>query len=124
MRQVAASGRWVWGISGLITATALAVPGTGLILSAWDPPGSPADATTQMAAPSQPVTSLSVRSYCAPNFVTAGPVHSVQVADTNRVRPGGPCLLSEADGEPGRATGIDGPLTVNRSVRIEQAAGR
>ena len=38
MRAVAGQGRWVWGLSGLITAAAIAVPGARLIAS----PGNPA----------------------------------------------------------------------------------
>ena len=33
MRAVAGPGRWVWGLSGLITAAAIAVPGARLIAS-------------------------------------------------------------------------------------------
>jgi len=33
MRAVARPGRWVWGLSGLVTAAALAVPGARLIVS-------------------------------------------------------------------------------------------
>ena len=39
MRPVARAGRWAWGLCGLATAAALAVPGTRLIVSAGDPPG-------------------------------------------------------------------------------------
>ena len=31
MRQVAAPGRWIWGLSGLVTIAALAIPGVRVI---------------------------------------------------------------------------------------------
>jgi hypothetical protein len=34
MRAVTGPGRWVWGLSGLVTAAALAVPGIRIIDSA------------------------------------------------------------------------------------------
>jgi hypothetical protein len=45
MRAVAVPGRWVWGLSGLVTAAALGVAGTSLITMA----GVPSDARAPMA---------------------------------------------------------------------------
>ena len=53
MRAVAAPGRWAWGLSGLLTAAVLAVPGVHLInapdhglLTAR--PGPPPDSVVRM----------------------------------------------------------------------------
>jgi hypothetical protein len=97
MRPVALAGRWAWGLCGLATAAALAVPGTRLIVSAGVPPA-PTVADSPQALPQsmtqtrtvtvpQPVTSLNVRSY-SPGLwdteliqVTAAPVTHVQVTE-------------------------------------------
>jgi hypothetical protein len=84
MRSVAANGRWVWGLSGLVTAAALAIPGAHLIASAGVPssgPG-PQDTVVRTVTVPQPVTSLDVQSYGAPVQVTTGPVRGVQVSET------------------------------------------
>lgn len=85
MRPVTAPGRWVWGISGLVTAIALAVPGARLIERAGIP--GPADAypkgiATRTVTVPEPVTSLTVQSYGAPVQVTAARVSHVQVSET------------------------------------------
>jgi len=67
MRAVAGPGRWIWGVSGLVTATALAIPGARLITS----PGTDGDnvyahpqhVVTRIETVTQPVTSLVVQSY-------------------------------------------------------------
>jgi hypothetical protein len=92
MRQVARSGRWLWGLCGLVTAAALAVPGARLIVSAGDspalarpaPPPQPVrvDIETRTVTVSQPVTSLNVQGYDGLMQVTAAPVTHVQVIET------------------------------------------
>jgi hypothetical protein len=90
MRPVARAGQWAWGLCGLITAAAIAVPGTLLIVSA----GTPARARPAPAAPPrgpktqirtmtvpQPVTSLSVQDYSGLIQVTAAAVSHVEVTE-------------------------------------------
>jgi hypothetical protein len=92
MRAVAgpgrwSSGRWIWGLSGLITAAAIAVPGALLIAS----PTLPANVhvqpqlqhvVTRTETVPQPVTSLVVQSYGGQVQVTAGQVNRVQITET------------------------------------------
>ena len=94
MRPVTLAGRWAWGLCGLATAAALAVPGTRLIVSAGvHPPAatrSLRQAPRQVAARiqtrtvtvPQPVTSLNVQAYAGEIQVTAAPVTHVQVTET------------------------------------------
>jgi hypothetical protein len=85
MRPVASPGRWVWGVSGLVTAVALAIPGTRLITGAGVPGNQyaqPQNTVTRTITVPQPVTSLNVQSYGAPVEVTAGSVRRVQVTET------------------------------------------
>jgi len=91
MRAVAAPGRWVWGLSGLATAAALAIPGARLIATAGDPwPGpNPVRTVTRTVTIAQPVTRLDVQTYGTPVQVTAGPVRRVQVTETIAWNPQG-----------------------------------
>jgi hypothetical protein len=74
MRAVATPGRWIWGLSGLITTAALVVSGTALITSAGQAENAqPQSTATQTVTVPQPVTSLTVQSYGAPVEVTAAP---------------------------------------------------
>jgi hypothetical protein len=93
MRPVAGVGRWAWGLCGLVTATAIAVPGTLLILSAGEPTparAAPAPAARPVVAQSmtrtatvpQPVTSLNVLDYGGLIQVTAAAVSHVEVTET------------------------------------------
>jgi hypothetical protein len=112
MRPVGRAGRWAWGLCGLATAAALAVPGTRLIFSAGITPPPPARAIMRQPPQSvmvqiqtrtvivpQPVTSLIVNGYGSasglrglaarlqgfppgPIQVTAAPVTHVQVTET------------------------------------------
>jgi hypothetical protein len=92
MRPVARAGRVVWGLCGLVTATAIAVPGTLLILSAGKPaparaappPAQPvmAKTLTRTVTLSQPVTSLNVQDYAGVIEVTAAAVSHVEVTET------------------------------------------
>jgi hypothetical protein len=94
MRPVAWAGRWTWVLCGLITAAALAVAGTRIILSAGVAPA-PARALTRQPARQitarilirtvtapQRITSLNVQGY-APGLiqVEAAPVTHVQVTE-------------------------------------------
>ena len=93
MRPVARAGRWAWGLCGLVTAAALAVPGTRLIVLAGVPPA-PAEfgslpqgqsqlTQTRTLTVPQPVTRLNVQSYSPGALiqVTAAPVSHVQVIE-------------------------------------------
>jgi hypothetical protein len=83
MRAVAAPGRWVWGLAGLVTAAAIAVPGTRLITTAGVPvQAPPLDVATRTVTVPQPVTSLTVDTYGGQVQVTAGPVSRVHVTET------------------------------------------
>jgi hypothetical protein len=90
MRAVTGPGRWVWAVSGLVTAAVLAVPGTQLITGSgtgtlgFPMSGHPVPSVTvtrTMTVP-QPVTSLTVQSYGGQVLVAAGPVRRVQVTET------------------------------------------
>ena len=83
MRAVATPGRWIWGLSGLITTAVLVVPGIRLISSAGQAENAqPQSTATQTLTVPQPVTSLTVQSYGAPVEVTAGPVRHVRITET------------------------------------------
>jgi hypothetical protein len=92
MRPVARFGRWAWGLCGLVTALAIAVPGTLLILSAGapaptrdaPPPAVPRMARTQTRTVTvpQPITSLNVQDYGGLIQVTAAAVSHVEVTET------------------------------------------
>jgi hypothetical protein len=87
MRAVAAPGRWVWALSGLVTAVAIAVPGTQLITWAgapWHGPqsASPEHVRTRTVTIPEPVTSLDVQSYGDSVQVRTGLVRRVQVTET------------------------------------------
>ena len=83
MHAVAPSGRWIWGLSGLITTAVLVVPGIRLITSAGQAENAqPQSTATQTVTVPQPVTSLTVQSYGAPVEVTAGPVRHVRITET------------------------------------------
>lgn len=82
MREVTGPGRWVWGLSGLVTAVALAVPGIRIIDSGGQAENAqPQSTTTRTVTVPQPVTSLTVQSYGAPVEVTAGPVRHVRITE-------------------------------------------
>ena len=128
MRAVATPGRWIWGLSGLITTAVLVVPGIRLITSAGQAENAqPQSTATQTVTVPQPVTSLTVQSYGAPVEVTAGPVRHVRITETlmydsqtgpvsvsavpTRAQPasGGPLSASPAGAQP--ASG--GPLSAS-----------
>jgi len=85
MRAVTRSGRWVWVLSGLVTAAVLVVPGARLITLHYGPVSASAEpqaVTTRTATVPQPVTSLTVQSDGGQVQVTAGQVSRVQVTET------------------------------------------
>ena len=96
MRQVTApgrpvTGRWIWVISGVVTATFLAVGSGWLITRA----GIPQPATAWSAIPTrttlitEPVTGVNVQSYGAPIQVTTGSGPGVTVSEAIAYGEGG-----------------------------------
>ncbi len=92
MRPVARAGRWAWGLCGLITATAIAVPGTLLIVSAGalapaktvaprPPQLKVAQTLTRTVTVPQLVTSVNVQDYAGFIQVTAAAVTHVEVTE-------------------------------------------
>jgi len=87
MHPVTAPGRpvnrWVWGLSGLAAAAALAIPGTYLITMAGVPGqfARPPVVTVRTVTVAQPVTSLTVGDFGGQVRVTAGPVSRVQITE-------------------------------------------
>ena len=138
MRTVATSGRWIWGLSGLITTAVLIVSGTLLITSAGQADNAqPQSTLTRTVTVPQPVTSLTVQSYGAPVEVTAGPVRHVRITETftydSQVGPlsavpvsaspggaqpasGGPLSASPAGAQPASDGSLGGPPAVEQSV--------
>jgi hypothetical protein len=85
MHAVAGPGRWVWVLSGLVTAAVLVVPGARMITLADGPVNASAEpqaVTTRTVTVPQPVTSLTVQSDGGQVQVTAGQVSRVQVTET------------------------------------------
>ncbi|MGH3199822.1 MAG: hypothetical protein ACRDOH_25240 [Streptosporangiaceae bacterium] len=84
MRAVTGPGRWVWGLSGLVTAAALAVPGIRVIgsggLAQHVSPSQ--DTVTRTVTVPRPVVSLTVQRYGAPVQVTTRSTRRVQVTWT------------------------------------------
>jgi hypothetical protein len=79
------SGRWVWGLSGLVTAAVLGVPLAHLIIGVGDTQNAdarPQHVVTRSETVPQPVTSLVVDSYGGQVQVASGPVSRVQVTET------------------------------------------
>ncbi|HEY3647439.1 MAG TPA: hypothetical protein VGL33_05680 [Streptosporangiaceae bacterium] len=79
------SGRWVWGLSGLVTAAVLGVPLAHLIIGVGDTQNAdarPQHVVTRTETVPQPVTSLVVDSYGGQVQVASGPVSRVQVTET------------------------------------------
>ncbi len=99
MRTVATRGRWIWGLSGLVTTAALVVPGARLITTAGQAEhAQPPSTVTRTVTVPQPVTSLAVQSYGDPVQVTAGPVRRVRVTETINYDPqaGGPPAVAQS----------------------------
>ena len=124
MRAVAAPGRWVWGLSGLVTAAVLAIPGARLIATAGDPwpAPNPIRAMTRTVIVPQPVTRLDVQTYGTPVQVTAGPVRLVQVTETITWDPQGgwpPSVTQSVSG--GRLTLADPVCNANDNCGVSFA---
>jgi hypothetical protein len=105
MRTVTAPGRWVWAVSGVVAAAALAIPGARLITLAGvsgsgDPFAHPQHVTIRTVSVPQPVTGVTVQDYGGQVRVTAGPVHRVQVTETIRydARAGVPAVAQSVAG--------------------------
>ncbi len=104
MRAVTAPARpmsrWVWGLSGLVVAAALAVPGTRLMALGGVPWHQPPPLRVAMSSltEAQPVTGVTVHSYGGQVQVTAGPVRRVQAtARISYAQPdGAPPALAES----------------------------
>lgn len=88
MRAVAPPGRWIWGLSGLVTAVAIAVPGARLIASAGEAPPPP-DTVTRTVTVSQPVTRVDVQSCGDPVQVTADARRRVRITESIEYGPQG-----------------------------------
>ena len=85
MRAVAGPGRWVWALSGLVTAAVLVLPGARLITlrdGAVTASAEPQAVATRTVIVPQPVTSLTVQDNGGEVQVTAGQVSRVQVTET------------------------------------------
>lgn len=106
MRAVTWPGRMIWGISGVATVAALAIPGAHLLTRSWDQ-GSfhQYEATvTRTTTLSQSVTSVNVQSYGGWVQVTGAAVSHVTVTETADV--------PDQDTPPVAATIRDGRLSV------------
>jgi hypothetical protein len=94
------SGRWIWGLSGLAAAAALAIPGARLITLAGIPwhQAQPTAVTIRSLTVPQPVTSLTVRSYGGQVRVLSGAVSHAQVTEkiTYNPKAGGPPAVAES----------------------------
>jgi hypothetical protein len=120
MRTVATPGRWIWGLSGLITTAVLVVSGTALITSAGQAENAqPQSTATRTVTVSQPVTSLTVQSYGGSVQVTAGPVRHVEITETIMYDPqdgGAPAVASAVPTGPFSASPAGVPSTSGSSL--------
>lgn len=122
MRAVAVRGRWVWGLSGLVTAAAIAVPGTRLITTAGVPvQPSPPDVATRTVTVPQPVTSLTVNTYGGQVQVTAGPVRRVHVSETIMYDPKGGGLPAVAESVSGGRLSLGDPACATSDCSVDFA---
>ena len=115
MHAVATSGRWLWGLSGLVTTAALVITGGRLITSAGQAENAqPQSVATRTVTVPQPVTSLTVQSYGAPVEIKAGLVRRVQITETMAYdAQGGPISVSA---QPEKGGPISGQPAVVQSV--------
>jgi hypothetical protein len=102
VRAVAVPGRWAWGLSGLVTAVVLAVPGISLITASggpWAAHVHPApDTIVRTVTVPQPVTSLNVQSFGGSVRVTAGHISRVHVTEliSYNKQDGGPPTVAQS----------------------------
>jgi hypothetical protein len=112
--------RWAWGVSGLVAAAALAIPGTRLITLAGVPwfPAQPSAVTVRIVTVPQPVTGLTVQSYGGQVRVTAGQVSQVQVTERIVYDPkdGGPPAVADSVAGGQLSLGDPACVSVNCSV--------
>ena len=100
--------RWVWAVSGLVTAAVLVLPGAHFIGALLTGPlrvqgGGvvPQSTLTRTLTVAQPVTSLTVQSYGGPVLVTTGSVRRVQVSERITYDPqagGAPAVTESVSG--------------------------
>ena len=124
MRAVAGQGRWVWGLSGLVTVAALAVPGARLITSPGTPDNvyaQPQHVVTRTETVPQPVTSLFVQSYGGRVQVASGQVNRVQVTETIAYGPpdGPPPAVTQAVS--GARLSLSDPACINSGCNVDFA---
>jgi hypothetical protein len=83
MRTVTGLGRWVWGVSGLVTAAVLIVPGSHFIITTGENQSGPVPSgnVARTVTVSQPVTSVTVQSYGSSIEVTGAPVSHIEVTE-------------------------------------------
>jgi hypothetical protein len=128
MRPVARAGRWAWGLCGLVTVAALAVPGTRLIISAGVRPVPPRTITrpapraiiaqieTRTVTVPQRVTSLNVQGYALGTIqVAAAPVSHVEVTEHIAYQGTPPAVVQSVSG--GRLSLAD-PACANESCTV------
>ncbi len=133
MRAVATHGRWIWGLSGLVTTAVLVVPGIRLITSPGQAEYAQPQATaTRTVTVPQPVTSLTVQSYGGPVQITAGPVRHVQITEVIMYdsQAGGAISVSAQPTSPqsaspaGAPSAPGGPLSAPPAVAQSVSGGR
>jgi hypothetical protein len=121
MHAVAAPGRWIWRLSGLITAAVLVVVGAHLIAKAGQPEYAQPQATTiRTVTVAQPVTSLTVQSYGGSVQITGAPVGRVQITETLMYDAPGGNLSAVAQSVSGGHLSLGDPecASANCSVRF------
>ena len=124
MRAVAGQGRWVWGLSGLVTAAALAVPGARLITSPGTPDNvfaQPQHVAIRTETVPEPVTSLLVQTYGGRVQVTSGQVNRVQVTETIAYGPpdGPPPAVTQAVS--GARLSLSDPACIDSGCNVDFA---
>ena len=93
MRAVAGPGgpgRWVWGLSGLVTVLVLTVSVLAIAAAGSHRQPPPQETLTRTVTLVQPVTSLTVQSYGGPVQVTSGPAGRVRITETVTYEYGAP----------------------------------
>lgn len=136
MRAVSWPGRMIWGISGVATVAALAIPGAHLLTRSWDQENSQwiQRTVTRTTTLSLPVTSVNVQSYGGWVQVTGAAVRHVTVTETTSapgqgdstppvaatVRDGRLSVGSPACGTWGNCAGFK--VTVPRNVAVTVAS--
>jgi hypothetical protein len=122
MRAVTRTGRWVWVLSGVVTAAVLVVPGARLITMGVGPANASAEpqaVTTRMVTVPQPVTSLTVQSGGGQVQVTAGHVRRVQFAETIMYDPQGEGPPAVAQSVSGGRLSLSDPACANSDCSVD-----